>query len=156
MIFRCGVEVGKDVTIEELRRQGFDAFYLAVGAQKSSSLGIPGEDLQGVWGGIDFLREANAGARPAIGKKVVVVGGGNVAMDVARTAVRLGAEVTVAYRRKESDMARTARSPLSSARATRRSNAMRSSPPSASASTSAVWISASLNATRRAASRLTP
>ena len=98
VIFRCGVEVGKDVTIEELRRQGFDAFYLAfylaVGAQKSSSLGIPGEDLEGVWGGIDFLREANAGARPAIGKKVVVVGGGNVAMDVARTAVRLGAEVT--------------------------------------------------------------
>ena len=65
VIFRCGVEVGKDVTIDELRRQGFDAFYLAV---------------------------------------VVVVGGGNVAMDVARTAVRLGADVTVAYRRKESDM----------------------------------------------------
>ena len=104
VIFRCGVEVGKDVTIEELRAQGFDAFYLAIGAQKSASLGIPGEDLSGVWGGIDFLREANAGARPAIGKKVVVVGGGNVAMDVARTAVRLGAEVTVAYRRKESDM----------------------------------------------------
>ena len=104
VIFRCGVEVGKDVTIQELREQGFDAFYLAVGAQKSASLGIPGEDLKGVWGGIDFLREANAGSKPAIGKKVVVVGGGNVAMDVARTAVRLGAEVTVAYRRKESDM----------------------------------------------------
>ncbi len=104
VIFRCGVEVGKDVTIEELRKQGFDAFYLAVGAQKSAALGIPGEELKGVWGGIDFLREANAGRLPAIGKKVVVVGGGNVAMDVARTAVRLGAEVTVAYRRKESDM----------------------------------------------------
>ena len=104
VVFRCGVEVGKDVTIQQLREQGFDAFYLGVGAQKSASLGIPGEELQGVWGGIDFLREVNAGARPAIGKKVVVVGGGNVAMDVARTAVRLGAEVTVAYRRKESDM----------------------------------------------------
>ena len=104
VIFRCGVEVGKDVTLDELRKQGFDAFYLAVGAQKSASLGIPGEELEGVWGGIDFLREVNAGARPAIGKKVVVVGGGNVAMDVARTAVRLGADVTVAYRRKESDM----------------------------------------------------
>ncbi|MBO6094329.1 MAG: FAD-dependent oxidoreductase [Oscillospiraceae bacterium] len=104
VIFRCGVEVGKDVTIQQLREQGFDAFYLAVGAQKSASLGIPGEELQGVWGGIDFLREVNAGARPAIGKKVIVVGGGNVAMDVARTAVRLGANVTVAYRRKESDM----------------------------------------------------
>ncbi|MGX8692720.1 MAG: FAD-dependent oxidoreductase [Clostridia bacterium] len=104
VIFRCGVEIGRDLTIQQLREQGFDAIYLAVGAQKSASLGIPGEELEGVWGGIDFLREVNAGARPAIGKKVVVVGGGNVAMDVARTAVRLGAEVTVAYRRKESDM----------------------------------------------------
>ena len=104
VVFRCGVEVGKDVTLAELREQGFDAFYLGIGAQKSASLGIPGEDLKGVWGGIDFLREVNAGARPAVGKKVVVVGGGNVAMDVARTAVRLGADVTVAYRRKESDM----------------------------------------------------
>ncbi|MBR1565236.1 MAG: FAD-dependent oxidoreductase [Oscillospiraceae bacterium] len=104
VIFRCGVEIGKDVTIQELRDQGYNAFYLAVGAQKSASLGIPGEDLKGVWGGIDFLREVNSGARPALGKKVVVVGGGNVAMDVARTAVRLGAQVTVAYRRKESDM----------------------------------------------------
>ena len=104
VVFRCGVEVGRDVTIDELRRQGFDAFYLAVGAQKSAALGIPGEELKGVWGGIDFLREVNSGARPAIGRKVVVIGGGNVAMDVARTAVRLGAQVTVAYRRKESDM----------------------------------------------------
>ncbi len=104
VIFRCGVEVGKDVTIQQLREQGYDAFYLGIGAQKSASLGIPGEDLKGVWGGIDFLREVNAGRLPAIGKKVVVVGGGNVAMDVARTAVRLGADVTVAYRRKESDM----------------------------------------------------
>ncbi|MBR1455603.1 MAG: FAD-dependent oxidoreductase [Oscillospiraceae bacterium] len=104
VVFRCGVEVGRDVTIQQLREQGYDAFYLGIGAQKSASLGIPGEELEGVWGGIDFLREVNAGARPAIGKKVVVVGGGNVAMDVARTAVRLGAEVTVAYRRRESDM----------------------------------------------------
>ena len=104
VIFRCGVEVGRDVTLDELRAQGFDAFYLAVGAQKSAPLGIPGEELKGVWGGVDFLREVNAGAQPAIGKKVVVIGGGNVAMDVARTAVRLGAQVTVAYRRKESDM----------------------------------------------------
>ena len=104
VVFRCGVELGKDVTIDELRKQGFDAFYLAVGAQKSAALGIPGEELRGVWGGIDFLREVNSGARPALGKKVVVIGGGNVAMDVARTAVRLGAQVTVAYRRRESDM----------------------------------------------------
>ena len=104
VIFRCGVEVGKDVSLRQLREQGFDAFYLAVGAQRSAALGIPGEELEGVWGGIDFLREVNGGTRPALGEKVVVVGGGNVAMDVARTAARLGAEVTVAYRRKESDM----------------------------------------------------
>lgn len=104
VIFRCGVEVGKDVTIRQLRDQGYDAFYLGIGAQKSASLGIPGEDLSGVQGGIDFLREVNAGAKPNLGKKVVVIGGGNVAMDVARTAIRLGADVTVAYRRKESDM----------------------------------------------------
>lgn len=100
--FRCGVEVGKDVTLQQLREDGFDAFYLGIGAQKSASLGIPGEEL--ALGGVDFLREVNSGAKPEIGKKVAVVGGGNVAMDVARTALRLGAEVTVVYRRKEADM----------------------------------------------------
>ena len=102
--FRCGVEIGRDITVQGLREQGFEAFYLGIGAQKAAPLGIPGEDMNGVWGGIDFLRAVNGGDRPYIGKKVVVVGGGNVAMDVARSAVRLGAKVTVAYRRKESDM----------------------------------------------------
>lgn len=102
--FRCGVEVGKDVTIQQLRDEGYKAFYLGIGAQRSASLGIPGEELEGVWGGIDFLRQVNGGAKVELGKKVVVIGGGNVAMDVARAAVRLGADVTVAYRRKESDM----------------------------------------------------
>ena len=102
--FRCGVEIGKDTTIEQLRAEGFEAFYLGIGAQRAAPLGIPGEELKGVWGGIDFLRAVNADEKPELGKKVVVVGGGNVAMDVARAAVRLGAEVTVAYRRKESDM----------------------------------------------------
>ena len=102
--FRCGVEVGRDVTLDQLREEGFEGFYLAVGAQKSAKLGIPGEDLKGVMGGIDFLREVNLGNKPEIGRKVVVIGGGNVAIDVARTALRLGADVTVAYRRKEEDM----------------------------------------------------
>ena len=102
--FKCGVEVGKDFTIQQLRGEGYEAFYLGIGAQKAAPLGIPGEELQGVWGGIDFLRAVNAGEKPELGKRVVVVGGGNVAMDVARAAVRLGVEVTVAYRRKESDM----------------------------------------------------
>jgi len=101
---RCGVEVGRDVTIEQLREQGFKGFYIAIGAQKSSSLGIPGEELEGYFGGVKFLHDANNGEKPAIGKSCAVIGGGNVAMDVARTAVRLGAETTVVYRRKESDM----------------------------------------------------
>ena len=102
--FKCGVEVGKDVSIADLRKEGFEGFYLGIGAQKSASLGIAGEDLKGVFGGVDFLRAVNAGEKVKLGKKVVVVGGGNVAMDVARAAVRTGAEVTVAYRRKEKDM----------------------------------------------------
>ena len=104
VVFRCGVEIGRDITISQLRDQGFEAFYLGIGAQKSASLGIPGEELKGVWGGIDFLREVHGGLKPALGRKAVVIGGGNVAMDVARAARRHGAEVTVAYRRKEADM----------------------------------------------------
>ena len=103
--FKCGVEVGKDVTIQQLRDEGYKGFYLAIGAQKSAPLGIPGEDLTGVWGGVDFLREVNLGGRPEIGKRCAVVGAGNVAMDVCRTAVRLGAEETyIIYRRSEAEM----------------------------------------------------
>ena len=102
--FKCGVEVGKDVTIQQLREEGYKAFYVAIGAQKAAPLGVPGEDLEGVIGGIDFLRKVNQGEKVEVGKKVAVIGGGNVAMDVARTALRLGAEVTVVYRRKEEDM----------------------------------------------------
>ena len=102
--FKCGVEVGKDVTIQQLRDEGYKGFYLAIGAQKAAPLGIPGEELKGVIGGIDFLKKVNLGKKPKLGKAVAVVGGGNVAIDVARTALRLGADVTVVYRRKESDM----------------------------------------------------
>ena len=102
--FRMNTEVGKDVTIEQLRADGYKGFYVAIGAQKSSKLGIPGEDLDGVYGGVDFLREVNLGGRPEIGKKCAVIGGGNVAMDVCRTAIRLGAETTVIYRRSEEEM----------------------------------------------------
>ncbi len=102
--FKMGVEIGKDVTIAQLREDGYKGFYVAIGAQKSAKLGVPGEDLDGVLGGIDFLREVNLGNKVKLGKKVVVIGGGNVAIDVARTAVRLGSDVTVVYRRKEADM----------------------------------------------------
>ena len=103
--FRCGVEVGKDITIEQLREQGYKGFYLAIGAQKSAPIGIPGEELSGVYGGVDFLRKVNLGKKPRIGKKCAVIGGGNVAMDVCRTAIRLGAQDTyVIYRRSQAEM----------------------------------------------------
>ena len=103
--FKCGIEVGKDVTLDELRAQGYKGFFLGIGAQKSSALRIPGEELEGVFGGVEFMREVNLGSKPAIGDKVAVIGGGNVAMDVCRTAVRLGAKETyVVYRRSEDEM----------------------------------------------------
>ena len=102
--FRMNTEIGKDITIQQLRDEGYKGFYVAIGAQKSSKLRIPGEDLTGVYGGVDFLREVNLGNKPEIGKKCAVIGGGNVAMDVCRTAVRLGAETTVIYRRSEDEM----------------------------------------------------
>ena len=103
--FKCGVEVGKDVTIAELREQGYKGFYLAIGAQKSAPIGVKGEELEGVFGGVDFLREVNLGGKPAIGKRCAVVGGGNVAMDVCRSAIRLGADTTyIIYRRGRDEM----------------------------------------------------
>ena len=103
--FRCGVDVGKDVTIKELREQGYEAFYLAAGAWKSAKLGVAGEDKAGVWGGIEFLKAVNAGEEVKVGKNVAVIGGGNTAMDVARTAIRLGAEnVYIVYRRTADEM----------------------------------------------------
>jgi formate dehydrogenase (NADP+) beta subunit len=79
---------GRDFTIGELRRQGFDAVLVAVGAHRSRDLSIPGVDLDGVHKGIDFLLNVNLGYKFTIGKKVIVIGGGNVAMDVARSAAR--------------------------------------------------------------------
>ena len=103
--FQCGVEVGKDITIEQLRAQGYKGFYVAIGAQKSAKLRVPGEELEGVYGGVDFLRAVNLGHETHIGKRCAVIGGGNVAMDVCRSAVRLGADETyVLYRRSEAEL----------------------------------------------------
>ena len=103
--FRCGVEVGKDITIQQLRDEGYKGFYLAIGAQKSAKLGVTGEELEGVFGGVDFLREVNLGNKPEIGKSCAVIGGGNVAMDVCRAAVRLGAKNTyIIYRRSADEL----------------------------------------------------
>ncbi len=95
--FKCGVEVGKDVTIAELRQQGFKGFYVAVGLQSGGKLGVPGEESEGVMAGIDFLRNVNIGGGQQLSGKVVVIGGGNIGADVARTAVRCGAESVTLY-----------------------------------------------------------
>ena len=106
--FQCGVEIGKDLTIDQLREQGYKGFYVAIGAQKSAKLRIPGEELEGVYGGVDFLRAVNLGHETHIGKRCAVIGGGNVSIDVidvARAALRLGAEkVCRVYRRSESEL----------------------------------------------------
>ena len=88
--FRCGIEVGKDVTIQQLREEGFQAFYVAVGLQKALKLNIEGEELEGVVAGLDLLRGVNKGSITALEGDTVVIGGGNAAIDVARTALRLG------------------------------------------------------------------
>lgn len=95
--FRCGVEVGKDVTIAQLREQGYQGFYVAVGLQSGGKLNIPGGDADGVMAGIDFMRQVNLHEKKTLSGKVVVIGGGNIGADVARTAVRCGAESVDLY-----------------------------------------------------------
>ncbi|MBR3227208.1 MAG: FAD-dependent oxidoreductase [Erysipelotrichaceae bacterium] len=85
---RCGVEVGKDVTLDELRKQGYKAFYVAIGLQGGRNAGIPGEDAEGVESGVSFLKRINLDNTLRLKGDVVVVGGGNVAADVARAALR--------------------------------------------------------------------
>lgn len=95
--FKCGVEVGRDVTLDELRKQGFEAFYVAIGAQGGRGLGIEGEDAPNVIAGVDFLRNVALGKPEKLSGNVIVIGGGNVAVDVARTAIRVGAAATTMY-----------------------------------------------------------
>lgn len=96
--FKCGIEVGKDISLDDLRNEGYEAFYVAIGAQGSRKLNIPGEDNAMVESGIDFLRKVNKVEDPnLISGDVVVVGGGNVAIDVARAALRSGAEKVHLY-----------------------------------------------------------
>ena len=110
-ILSTGIEVklettiGKDISYNDLRKQ-YDALYLAIGAQTDKKTGIPGEDSQGVISAVEMLRSIGDDIMPDFtGKKVVVIGGGNVAMDVTRSAIRLGAEkVSCVYRRRQADM----------------------------------------------------
>lgn len=89
--FKTGVEIGKDLTLDQLRKEGFKGFYLAIGANKGRLVGIPGEDGEGVYSGIEFLSKVNQTEAEIVSGNVVVVGGGNVAIDVARAATRAGA-----------------------------------------------------------------
>lgn len=99
-----GIRIGRDITLGELR-ENFDAVFIAVGSQEQLKLNIPGEDLENVHYSYQFLQKANFGNPPYLGKKVAVIGGGNCAIDMARFAVRLGAEeVKMIYRRTARDM----------------------------------------------------
>jgi len=107
----CGVEIvtntviGRDKSLADLKKEGFAAIFISVGAHVSRRLGIEGEDLLGVMHGVDYLRRVNLGGKVILGPKVVVVGGGNVAIDVARTALRTGSnQVFILYRRSKEEM----------------------------------------------------
>ena len=95
--FRCGVEVGKDVTIQQLREEGYKGFYVAIGAQGCRAINVPGEDAEGVLAGVEFLKKINLGQDVQLQGRTVVIGGGNVAVDVARTAVRTGSDAVSMY-----------------------------------------------------------
>lgn len=102
---RHGRKAGVDFQLEDLKRDGFAAIVVAIGAQRAGRLGLEGEQVAGVWDSLSFLREAREGRSPEIGRRVGVVGGGDVAMDCARTAWRLGADnVSVIYRRTRREM----------------------------------------------------
>ncbi|PKN51934.1 MAG: NADH-quinone oxidoreductase subunit NuoF [Deltaproteobacteria bacterium HGW-Deltaproteobacteria-13] len=106
---KLNTRVGKDITFAKLEKD-FDFVYLATGAHKSQKMGVTGEDLKNVFGGVEFLRDFNNNedkwlkGQKTLGKKVVVIGGGNSAIDAARVALRLGNEVTILYRRLRQDM----------------------------------------------------
>ncbi|NWG11528.1 FAD-dependent oxidoreductase [Candidatus Bathyarchaeota archaeon] len=102
---KTGVHVGKDVNFDDLRKEGYKSIFIGAGANKSQELKIEGVDLEGVVHSIEFLWNANCGERIVVGKNVVIIGGGNVAMDAAKTTVRWGADqVRVLYRRSKEEM----------------------------------------------------
>jgi heterodisulfide reductase subunit A-like polyferredoxin len=103
--FQTGVEIGRTVTIGQLREKGYKAFFMGIGAQECKSLGIEGEEFQGVCPGMDYLRRINLGESVPLGDRVAVIGGGNVAMDAVRTALRQGSKKPfIIYRRSEAEM----------------------------------------------------
>jgi 2-oxoacid:acceptor oxidoreductase delta subunit (pyruvate/2-ketoisovalerate family) len=102
---KTGVEFGKDITLESLRNEGYKAIFISIGTQQGMKLNVSGEDLEGAINAVDFLRAVALGKHVDIGEKVAVVGGGNSAIDAARTAKRLGAKkVAILYRRSREEM----------------------------------------------------
>ncbi|NIQ87943.1 MAG: FAD-dependent oxidoreductase, partial [Deltaproteobacteria bacterium] len=103
--FKTGIDIGKDITIGALRKRGYRAFFVAIGSHECKVLGIEGETLEGVYPGVDYLREMNLGNHVSVGDRVAVVGGGNVAMDAVRTALRMGSSKPfIVYRRSLEEM----------------------------------------------------
>ena len=103
--FETGVEMGRHVTVGQLRDQGYKAFFIAIGSQECKLLGIEGEEYEGVWPGVDYLLRTNLGEKIDLGDRVAVIGGGNVAMDAVRTALRNGSKRPfLIYRRSEAEM----------------------------------------------------
>lgn len=100
---KCNTPVGKDIPYDEIREK-FDAIFVGIGAHKGKSLGLPGEDAPNVFSGTEFLNVVNSGRKVDVGRKVLVVGGGDTAIDAARVSRRLGAEVTILYRRTRNEM----------------------------------------------------
>jgi heterodisulfide reductase subunit A-like polyferredoxin len=101
---RLNSAFGRDITLASLRKEGYDAVFLGIGAHNSKKLEIPGEDLSGVIAGVEFLRDVNLGNKVNIGKKVAIIGGGDVAVDAVRVASRLGTEAFILYRRTRNEM----------------------------------------------------
>lgn len=100
---KCNVAVGRDIPYETIRNE-YNAVFVGIGAHKGKSLGLPGEDAPNVFTGTEFLNRINSGQRVDVGRKVLVVGGGDTAIDAARVSKRLGAEVTILYRRTRAEM----------------------------------------------------
>ena len=100
---KCNFMVGRDISLDELRRQ-YQAVFVGIGAQKGIKLRVPGEDAPNVFSGTDFLNLVNRGEKVEVGNKVIVIGGGDTAIDAARVSKRLGADVTLLYRRTRAEM----------------------------------------------------
>ncbi len=100
---KYGTKIGKDISFEDLQKN-YKAIYLSIGAHTGWDMNIPGEDASNIMNGAEFLHKSNAGEKIEIGKKVVVIGGGDTAIDAAMTSLRMGAEVTILYRRTRNEM----------------------------------------------------